>query len=390
MSGVGGAGRVIRLVEVETGSPKADLRGHREDISSLAFTPDGQSLLSASGDGPIRVWDVVPRAKEKSAHVFARNSFNSDPRRDGPGLRLSPDGRHLLAVYTDQTFSLWDTLRLAEGARHSRPFTNRTIAVVAPGGRLAAFGSRSGELMLWNVETGQARLFAGPGTNRIRLLAFSLDGRYLASSQNTKMLWEMGASNDTRVTVRVWDVGAQKEINVFFTDGEFQLSLTFSADAKALMAGFFSGSVKLWQLDRPGGGDAEFNHRSWPVEAGLALLPDGQTLISAGGTAIRFWDVRTRQETSQLNPRSGMFSSIALSGDGLRLAAGATDGRITIWDVDSHQELATLEGHKDEVMQLAFTPDGDHLVSASKDQLRVWRAASLAETDATIQKQAIK
>ncbi len=44
--------------------------------------------------------------------------------------------------------------------------------------------------------------------------------------------------------------------------------------------------------------------------------------------------------------------------------------------------VATLEGHKEAVTQLAFTPDGDHLVSVSKDQLRVWRAASWAETDA--------
>ena len=111
------------------------------------------------------------------------------------------------------------------------------------------------------------------------------------------------------------------------------------------------------------------------------MLPDGQTLISAGGTDLCFWDVRTRRETNKLNPRSGMFSSVALSADGRRLAAGASDGRITIWDVASHQEVATLEGHQESVMQLAFTSDGDHLVSASKDQLRLWRAASWAETD---------
>jgi WD40 repeat protein len=80
---------------------------------------------------------------------------------------------------------------------------------------------------------------------------------------------------------------------------------------------------------------------------------------------------------------------LALSPDGLRLAAGASDGRITIWDVASHQEVATLEGHQESVTQLAFTPDGDHLVSASKDQLRVWRAASWAEIEAA-EKQARK
>ena len=59
---------MICLVDVETGSKKAELRGHLKDVSSLslAFTPDRQTLLSVSYDGTIRVWDVMPRAKEKA------------------------------------------------------------------------------------------------------------------------------------------------------------------------------------------------------------------------------------------------------------------------------------------------------------------------------------
>jgi WD40 repeat protein/serine/threonine protein kinase len=378
MSGEGGAGRVIRLVEVETGKPKAELRGHLQDISGLAFTPDGQTLLSASGDDTLRVWDVEPRAMEQSVHVFGRGSISSSWRSYGPALCLSPDGRHLLTVYTNQTFSLWDMLRLAQGERHSLPFTNTTIAAVAAGGRLAAFGSRRGEVMLWDSETGQMRFFPRPDTNHIYRLVFSLDGRYLAAAEDTKIPSQMAVAYQKR-TVRVWDVGTQKQAHVFDTDGEFPVSLTFSADAKALMAGFFSGSVKLWELDGPSGGATFLEHSDGVV--GLALLADRQTLISAGAN-ICFWDVRTRHENAlKLSPRSGGFSSLALSPDGRRLAAGGSDGRITIWDLPSHQELATLEGHKEEVMQLAFTPDGDHLVSASKDQLRVWRAPSWADIE---------
>jgi WD40 repeat protein len=377
MSGAGGAGRVIRLVEVETGKPKAELRGHLEDIASLAFTPDGQTLLSASEDGTIRVWDVLPRAKEKSVHEFSRNSISLAWRSYGPALCLSPDGRHLLTVYTNQTFNVWETLRLAEGERHPLPFTNTTIAAVAPGGRLAAFGSVSGEVKLWDAETGQARLFAQPETNIIYRLVFSVDGRYLAAADDTKTLSQMSVGYQKR-TVRVWNVGTRKETHVFDTDGQFPVSLKFSDDAKALAAGFWKGPIKLWQLDRPGG-EATFPGHSGQVN-GLALLSSGQTLISASWD-IRSWDVRTRQENAlKLSPRS-TANCVALSPDGRRLAAGASDGRITIWDVASHQEVATLEGHKDWVTQLAFTPDGDHLVSASKDQLRVWRAASWAETD---------
>jgi len=375
------AGGVIRLVDVATGSRKAELRGHLNDISGLAFTTNGQTLLSASDDGTIRVWDLVPRAKEKSAHEFARNSISTAWRSYGPALCLSPDGRQLLSVYTNQTFSVWDTLRLAEGERHPLPFTDTTIAAVAPGGRLAAFGSRSGELMIWDAATGQVRFLAQPLTNRIHLMVFSPDGRYLAAAYGAWTPSQMSVANDTRRTIRVWDAGTLKETHVFPSDGEMPVSLAFSADAKALVAGFWKGPVKLWPLGGPGEA-ATFLGHSGHVN-GLAMLPDGQTLISASED-IRFWDVRTRHENAlKLSPRAGGYDCIALSSDGRRFAAGADDGRITIWDVASHQELATLEGHQEAVEHLAFTPDGDHLISVSEDQLRVWRAASRSEADGT-------
>jgi WD40 repeat protein len=381
MSLGGGAGQVIRLVEVETGKQKAELRGHLKDISSLAFTPDGQSLLSASDDDTIRVWDLVPSAKEKPVHKFARNSIITDWSSYGPALCLSPDGRHLLTVYTNQSFSVWDTLRFFEGKRHPLPFTNTTIAAVAPGGRLAAFASRSSELMLWNVETGQGRSFVQGGTNHIHRLVFSLDGRYLAAADDTKRLSEMAGSNDDkRRTIRVWDIAARKETHLLSPDGEFPVSLAFSADARVLMAGFWRGPVKLWPLDGHAEAATFPGHSRWV--GGLALLPDGQTLLSVGAD-IRFWDVGTRRENAlKLSPRAGAYDRIALSSDGRRFAAGASDGRITVWDATSHQEVATLEGHEEAILHLAFTPDGDYLVSVSKTQWRVWRAPSWNEIEA--------
>jgi WD40 repeat protein len=284
----------------------------------------------------------VPRAKEKSAHVFASHSISSAWRYYGPALCLSPDGRHLLTVYTNQTFSLWDTLRLAEAERHPLPFTNTTMAAVAPGGRLAAFGSRRGEVMLWDVETGQGRSFAGPGTNRIHRLVFSLDGRYLAAADDTKPLSQMALANDTRQTVRVWDVNARKEPHVFPTEGEFRASLAFSADARR--SWLASTKLNRTLATRRTRRAATFPGHSVSGRAGVAA--DGQTLISAGAD-IRFWDVRTRHENAvKLSPRAGDYDCMALSPDGRRLAAGASDGRITIWDVASHEEWRRSRGTK--------------------------------------------
>jgi WD40 repeat protein len=309
--------------------------------------------------------------------VFTRNSISSEWRSYGPALFLSPDGRHLLTVYTNQTFSVWDTLRLTEGERHPLPFTNTSTTAVAPGGRLAAFASRSGAVMLCEAETGQTQFFAHSDTNNIHRLVFSRDGRYLAVGDDAKTLSQMATAMEPKRTVRVWDVGARKQTHIFSPDGEFPISLKFSDDAKALVAGFWRGGVKLWQLDGAGGAATFPGHPQQP--GGLALLRDGKTVISAGGD-IRFWDVRTRQETDRLKPRTGA-TCMALSLDGRRLAAGASDGSISIWDVASHEEVATLDGHREAVQQIAFTPDGDYLVSVSKDQLRVWRAPSWAEIE---------
>jgi predicted neuraminidase len=195
-------------------------------------------------------------------------------------------------------------------------------------------------------------------------------------------------ANDKRRTVRVWDVSAQKETHLFSPDGEFLVSLAFSADDRALMAGCWRGPVKLWQLHGPSEAATFRGHSGWV--GGLALLPGGPTLISAAAD-IRFWDVRTGHENALwLSSRAGAYGCVALSSDGRRLATGASNGRITIWDIASHQEVATLEGHKDTVGQLAFTPDGDHLISVSKDQVRVWRAASPSEADAATKKEARK
>jgi WD40 repeat protein len=372
-----GAGQVIRLMDVQTGSQTAELRGHLKGVSSLAFTTNGQSLLSASDDGTIRVWDPADMAKENSAHLFAQNSIGTDWLTYGHALCLSPDGRHLLTVYTNQEFSVWDTLRLSEGERHPLPFTNTLMAAVAPGGKLAAFASRAGEVMLWNVDTSQARFFAQPGTNRIHRLIFSPDGRYLAFADNAKPLSQKFAGNESS-TIRVWDVGAQKETHVFSTDGEFPISLQFSTDAKAFMAGFWKGGVKLWQLD--GSGEATVFPGHSQQAGGTALLPGGKTLISVGGD-IRFGEVPSRQQIGKINPRTGV-RRVALTPDGRRFATGGSDGSISIWDVASHEEVATLEGHKETVMQLAFTPDGNHLVSVSKDRLQIWRAPSWEEIEA--------
>ena len=114
---------------------------------------------------------------------------------------------------------------------------------------------------------------------------------------------------------------------------------------------------------------------------GLALLSDMRTLVSVS-REVRFWDLNSRQHAPVHEAPIVHERGCSVSPDGRRLAIGGSDGLITIWDLASRQILVVLEGHESLVVDVAFLGDDDTLVSVSDDQVRVWRAASLAEADA--------
>lgn len=154
-------------------------------------------------------------------------------------------------------------------------------------------------------------------------------------------------------------------------------TIGFSPDSQKLLAGLDGGLVKVWDFS---GRVQEVTLRHDPQVNGLALLPDGRTLVSASRD-IRFWDLNSSTNRMVLQPRSVMFRSVAISTNGRRLCVGAADGLVTIWDLASKQEVATLAGNSRPILGLSFLPDGNTLVSISVDEVRVWRAASLKEVD---------
>ena len=173
------------------------------------------------------------------------------------------------------------------------------------------------------------------------------------------------------------DVANKTKLHSFPFDKDiYVMSLVFSRDGQRLVAGFDTGLVKVWDLAGPLSEVTLKGHEE--QVRGLALLPDGQTLVSAARD-VRFWDLKSRRQLSVFKLRTAGIKGCSVSPDGRRLAIGAADRRITIWDLASGQEVATLQGHEGQVEDVCFLSDGNTLVSAGVDQLRVWRAPSFEE-----------
>ncbi len=231
----------------------------------------------------------------------------------------------------------------------------------SPDGRTLATGSWDGSVKLWDLERG-ALLWTSWQTNSIQRLAFAPDGRTLAS----------GALD---AVVQLWDAKLGTNLQTLVSQGGPVYALAWSPDGSLLAGGGFDGGIRLWQMQgaRLGTGVRILTgHTDWV--RGLAFAPDGRTLASASfDRTVKLWDVESLGLRETLAGHTNRVRAVAWSPDGRMLASCSLDQTIWLWDVESSSYRMALHGHTAGVYDIAFTPDSRSLLSGSDDgTLRVW------------------
>jgi WD40 repeat protein len=300
--------------------------GHTLPIFSLAFSADGRWLASGSLDKTAKLWEV---SSGRELRTFNSNlQFTC--------VEFSPDGR-----------------RLALAATNGSP--------------LAEAKSVGNALMLWDSATpNEVRSFVGH-EGQIFFVKFSPNGSLIASSDGAK-------------TVCLWDVTSGHIVGEFrhnwirakLLGGTVGSSLAFTPDGRFLASR--SWPVTLWDIGT--GKEARSfgpeHHKSNYVAMFLGFTPDGRFLVEAKGSGkITLWDVASGKEDHCLTDppqRSGVTSVLhcaALNPDGSLLAAATSSAEkltdtITLWNIASGRSVGTIEC-KDSCHAMAFSPDGQWL-----------------------------
>jgi len=335
-----------REEESPTARPIRSLPGHGDRVTSVAYSPDGRSIGTASWDGTARLWDAKTGKEVRRLDVPSTRDHNPA---NLSQIMFSPDNEFIVVT--------------------------QRAAPNEPG------------VIVWNRRTGkEVRTFLG-GSNGCA--AFSPDGKLIACG-----------------AIRLYDFATGKVVREMLAQQDYFESLIFSPDGKTLLSTGMPRSggaemaelvplavLRVWDVAAGKERRSDLEGLRGGARIAVSFSPDGRTLAHSQGFSTRVFLRETATEEHRLGlvGHRKWLQEFAFSPDGRTLASASDDGTVRLWDVLSGKEVGCLEGHPHWVLAVAFSPDGRTLVSGGLEkQVHVWdvsritgRRGELKERSAT-------
>ncbi|HEX4423579.1 MAG TPA: WD40 repeat domain-containing protein, partial [Kofleriaceae bacterium] len=320
---------------------------------SATYSPNGRQIVTTD-DGGAQIRDAqtyralfaLPHGAEVYHAIYSVD-----------GAKLVTAAKDAVRVWDSTSGTLVQTLENNDG----RKDPNYYIAAMSFDGRLiAAIDGAGAVTQVWDGITGAAVAQLHSEAAAFPSLAFSSDGRWLATT----------GGNDVRVfDTRTWR-------SALVLPGPRIHKLVFAPAGSRLVTGAATGDVSIWSI--PSGTRVQHLREIGESVDALAFSADGELVVAGSGDgALQIWRSHSGAIQSQLNPRRSRVLAVEFDRTAKLVLSASADGTVTVADASLGISLTVLDGPQSAVRVAHFDPSSQHVIGASKDgTARVWDSAS--------------
>jgi len=360
-----------RLWDIETGYFLCVCHKHTDWIRAVAFSPTGKIFATGSDDQTIRLWDFESSLRDKGAKGRCIGEALRGHDKWIWSLAFSPDGTLLASASGNTTVKIWDVsdVKKAKFLRDLIGHNDQILSIsFSSDGCFLASGSVDQTIILWNIRTGKFIKIFEASNAAIESVSLSKDGQYLASgSKDGKVtFWSLDWSLETFEQIESLDGHKGQVKSVCFSPSDTFPSLLASSGSDC--------KIKLWDVSVRNC-IATLDHEHTDTIEVVRFSCDGSVMASGGDDReVRLWDVQSKQCLRTLRGFTNWVWSVAFSPDDANILASANgDWTIRLWDVEKKKCFSLSKEHKSAAMSVAFRHDSRILASCSDDStLKLW------------------
>jgi eukaryotic-like serine/threonine-protein kinase len=296
------------LTPAGTGTALYTFRGHTSWVWSVAWSPAGTRIASASGDGTAQVWDA-----ESGDHLNIYNNHTDTVY----AVAWSPDGKRIASAGYDKTVQVWD----ATYGDHYFTYKGHTSWVWSvawsPDGKHIASAGGDKTVQVWSALDGKNTHTYTGHSDFVYAVAWSPDGQYIAS-----------ASNDG--TVQIWRAVDGEQVYTYRPYATAMWSVAWSLDGKRVVSASSNGTAQIWDASNGNHLYVYYGHADFVYT--VAWSPDGTRIASAGDDkTVQLWDAAYGAHPYTYTGHTGSVRSVAWSPDSKRIASGSWDKTVQVW-----------------------------------------------------------
>ncbi len=291
-------------------APAAVLSGNAGPVWAVAFTPDGETLAMAIDDGTVKLWNVAEKR--------VRSTIKAHP---GPvwGMSISHDGRFLATGGDDSKVRIFDLATTNEERTFETKYAVRTLAFSHTTNDLL-IGGRTGQVEIWNAETGERTIKTSGHAGTVAGVAFSPDGRTIASVSGDK-------------TAKLWNAATGGEQLALEGHSGGIYGVAFSPDSSKIVTGGWDKTARVWDT-ASGSLDHTCEAHDGDIWA-VAFSPSTPFGASVGeDRVVRVFHTEQKAEIAALKAHTATLYAVTFSRDGRWLASAGRDGTARVWDMN--------------------------------------------------------